>query len=89
MRARYSRPTCHKGMVPHVVRELWLFGPLEPNRWVEVTALFHLKVAAMPGPTNQADGRDRIEEQMRAMNGITDEEGNMAYREGFRYLTIG
>lgn len=76
-------------MVPHVVRELWLFGPLEPNRWVDVSAVFHLKVTAMSGTANHPDGRDRIEEQMRAMNGITDEEGNMAYREGFRYLTIG
>ncbi|HET9077455.1 MAG TPA: PIG-L deacetylase family protein [Acidimicrobiales bacterium] len=78
------------GFGRHVVSEVWMMGTPNPNVWVDVTATFDKKLAALRAHVSQETDRDgRLEEWMRGWlteqaraGGLPD--GTLA--EGFRRM---
>lgn len=79
-----------EGLGRHVVPEVWMMGGPRPNVWVDVTATFDKKLAALRAHLSQETDRDgRLEEWMRGW--LTEQgragrlpEGTLA--EGFRRI---
>jgi LmbE family N-acetylglucosaminyl deacetylase len=53
-----------EGFEPHAVPRMWLIG-LEPNLYIDVTAVFDLKVQALLSHGSQVGGRDGVTEMLR------------------------
>ncbi|SRR6266536_474304 len=55
-----------EGLEPWAVDEVWMIGAPHPNRYVDVTATFDQKIAALRAHKSQTGHRDRLVEAMRA-----------------------
>ncbi len=78
-----------EGLEPHAVREVYLVGPEQPDRWVDITAVFDTKLKAIRCHTSQIKDDGRMERRVRDRHQAIDEYGREVYREGYRILTIG
>jgi len=84
-----------EGAAPHQVSEVYLYGAEEPDTWVDITATFERKVAAiachrsqverMPNPSGRASGRS-LAEDMRRCNADYGRARGYAYAEAFKAL---
>ncbi len=77
-----------EGHQPHTVDELWMF-PAEPNRYVDITDTFELKIKALEQHHSQVGGIDDLHERLAEWSTETAKvagmaEGRMA--EGFRVV---
>src|SRR5579875_1038084 len=79
-----------EGLGRHVVSEVWMMGTPQPNVWVDVTATFDKKLAALRAHVSQETDREgRLEEWMR---GWLSQQGRVAglpegtLAEGFRRI---
>jgi LmbE family N-acetylglucosaminyl deacetylase len=54
-----------EGLEPWTVREVWLSGGPAPNRYVDVTATFGRKIAALRAHESQTGQMDKLEEFLR------------------------
>jgi LmbE family N-acetylglucosaminyl deacetylase len=77
-----------EGLEPSPVAEVWLTGSPEPNRWVDISAVFETKVEAIRCHVSQVSGADDLEAGMRARYLVVDDYGREVLREGFRYLRL-
>jgi LmbE family N-acetylglucosaminyl deacetylase len=78
-----------EGLAPWTVREVWIVGTPSPNHFVDVTATFGRKVAALRAHESQTGHMDDLEERLRdrltraaALGGLP--EGRLA--ESFQVL---
>ncbi len=80
-----------EGLAAWTVREVWVAGAPEPDRFVDVTATFGRKVAALRAHESQVGHRDDLEERIRAMLTATAQRGGLPGRlaEAFRVLDTG
>ncbi len=82
----------NEGLAAWTVREVWVAGAPEPDRFVDVTATFGRKVAALRAHESQVGHRDDLEERIRAMLAATAQRGGLPdgrLAEAFRVLDTG
>ncbi|GAB4472738.1 MAG: PIG-L family deacetylase [Anaerolineales bacterium] len=78
-----------EGLEPHVVREVWVSLPVEPNVFVDVTMLWQRKIEAILCHKSQIADEHALRERMvnRLAKGSTPE--NPRYEEAFRRIRLG
>jgi len=53
-----------EGLLPHKVKEIWLWGSTEPNHWTDITTTFDVKLAALRCHKSQLDSHSFDVSQM-------------------------
>lgn len=74
---------------PHVVREIWITGSLEPNITLDVTDTWETKIAALYEHKSQIGDAQKLAERIRNRRTADSNEDAPRYEEKFRRLTIG
>lgn len=86
---RYHPELLAEGLLPHLAKEVWLAAAPEPNAWVDITATFAVKLAAMRCHKSQFKDMEGLEAHLAAYSEGRDEAGRSVHREGFRRVRIG
>lgn len=74
---------------PHIVREVWISLPQDPNVAVDVTEQWDLKMRALGEHRSQTGDRARLEERMRSKHTPESSLENPRYKEYFKRLVLG
>lgn len=74
------------GLLPHQVPEVYLYGAAQPDTWVDITATFSSKMAAIEAHRSQVDHLRHLVEQMTHCNREYGERGGATYAEAFKVL---
>jgi LmbE family N-acetylglucosaminyl deacetylase len=74
---------------PHIVREVWISLPQDPNVVVDITENWELKLRALCEHKSQVGDRDQLEERMRARHTPDSTPEDPRYAEYFRRLVLG
>jgi len=86
--AMYHPELLGEGLVPYAVREIYLAGSSQPNRWVDITDVMNVKVKAIQSHASQLPDPQSTIERVRQRAEAVDEYGRSVYREAFHRLTI-
>jgi LmbE family N-acetylglucosaminyl deacetylase len=84
----YHPDLLDEGLLPHAVREIYLVGALEPDRWVDISQVMDLKIQAIRAHASQLADPQAAIERVRQRAEAVDEYGRFVFREGFRYLKL-
>jgi LmbE family N-acetylglucosaminyl deacetylase len=84
----YHPDLLDEGLLPHAVREIYLVGALEPDRWVDISQVMDLKIQAIRAHASQLTDPQAAIERVRLRAEAVDEYGQSVFREGFRYLKL-
>ncbi|MFW9998322.1 MAG: PIG-L deacetylase family protein [Candidatus Odinarchaeota archaeon] len=84
----YHPELLDEGLMPHAVREMYLAGALQPDRWVDITDVMDLKIQAIQSHASQLADPEGAIGRVRQRAEAVDEYGRPVYREAFRYLTL-
>lgn len=84
----YHPELLDEGLMPHTVREIYLTGALQPDRWVDISEVMDLKIQAIRSHASQLADPEAVVERVRQRAEGVDEYGRRVYREAFRYLTL-
>ncbi len=76
------------GLTPHRVRELYLFGPQEPNFWVDISDTFDRKIAALAQHKSQVSAIDDLSGRMRELAKSWGESQHLPLAEAFRRIEV-
>ena len=74
------------GLSAHQVPEVYLYGAAEPDTWVDITATFEQKMAAIEAHRSQVGHLRSLAEQMSHCNRQYGEQGGVTYAEAFKLL---
>jgi LmbE family N-acetylglucosaminyl deacetylase len=74
------------GLSPHQVPEVYLYGAAESDTWVDITATFEQKMAAIEAHRSQVGHLRTLAEQMSHCNREYGEQGGVTYAEAFKVL---
>lgn len=74
---------------PHIVREVWISLPQDPNVAVDVTEHWDLKTRALSEHRSQTGDRARLEVRMRSKHTPESSMENPRYEEYFKRLVLG
>jgi LmbE family N-acetylglucosaminyl deacetylase len=74
---------------PHIVREVWISLPQDPNVNVDISSNFDLKLEALSKHISQIGTREQLEERMRARHTDDSTQDNPRYEERFKRLVLG
>jgi LmbE family N-acetylglucosaminyl deacetylase len=77
-----------EGLEPHVVKEVYLSGAEQPNRWVDISAVIETKIKAILCHTSQIKEPDKLPDRIRERSKALDEYGREVLREGYRVLDM-
>jgi LmbE family N-acetylglucosaminyl deacetylase len=61
----YPELLADEGLEPWVVAEVWLMAAPQPNHWVDITATFETKIAALRAHKSQTAHVDDLEDRIR------------------------
>ena len=75
-----------EGLEPWPVPELWLWGTLQPDYWVDTSATIERKLAALRHHESQISDFAALEERLRQGARETGEPHGMDYAEAFKRL---
>ena len=75
-----------EGLEPWSVPELWLWGTLQPDYWVDTSATIARKLAALRHHESQISDFAALDERLRQGARETGEPHGMAYAEAFKRL---
>lgn len=73
---------------PHIVRELWICGTLEPNVTLDVTETWETKILALYEHKSQIGDPEKLAERMRNRRTESSTSDNPRYEEKFRRLVF-
>jgi len=73
-----------KEVGPHLVQEMYLFRPFDPDTWIDITDTIDLKVKAISQHVSQYG--DTIAEIIREKNAKDGKAINRSYAEAFKVL---
>ena len=82
----YLPELLEEGLEPWSVPELWLWGTLQPDYWVDTSATIARKLAALRHHESQISDFAALEERLRHGARETGEPHGMAYAEAFKRL---
>jgi LmbE family N-acetylglucosaminyl deacetylase len=74
------------GLSPHQVTEVYLYGAAQPDTWMDITATFERKMAAIEAHRSQVGHLRSLAEQMSYCNREYGERGGVTYAEAFKVL---
>jgi len=74
---------------PHIVREVWISLPRDPNVFVDVTANLDLKLRALSEHASQIDDHEQLEQRMRSRHTEDSSPEEPRYEEKFMRLVLG
>ena len=77
-----------EGLEPHAVEDIYLAGPSEPNRWIDITDTIELKIGAMRCHQSQVRDPEGTATFMRANSRRVGKGRGLAYAEAFRYISF-
>lgn len=75
-----------EGLEPWPVPELWLWGTLEPDHWVDISATIDRKLAALRHHESQIGDVGALDERLRQASREIGEPRGMQYAEAFKRL---
>lgn len=78
-----------EGLEPHTVKEVYLAGTEQPNRWVDIGPVLEQKIQALICHASQIPEPDELRTNITERYKAIDEYGREVYREGFRVMKIG
>ena len=74
---------------PHIVREVWVCGTLEPDIILDVTETWEIKIQALFEHTSQIGDPEKLAERMRNRRTADSTPEKPHYEEKFRRLILG
>jgi LmbE family N-acetylglucosaminyl deacetylase len=77
-----------EGLEPHAVEDIYLAGPAEPNRWIDIGSTIDLKIGAMRCHQSQVRDPEGTAKFMRANSRRVGKERGIEYAEAFRYISF-
>jgi LmbE family N-acetylglucosaminyl deacetylase len=77
-----------EGLEPHVVKEVYLSGAEQPNRWVDISEVIETKIKAILCHTSQIKEPDKLPDRIKERSKVIDEYGREVMREGYRVLNM-
>ncbi len=83
----YLPELLREGLEPWPVPELWLWGSLQPDHWVDITPTIDRKLAALRHHASQISNFDALEERLRRAAREIGEPQGLTYAEAFKRLT--
>jgi LmbE family N-acetylglucosaminyl deacetylase len=81
-----------QNLEPWSVREVWIAGTGTPNQYVDITATFSKKIAALRSHVSQVADPDALEQRLRGWLGATATAGGLpdgSLAEAFQVIQIG
>ena len=78
-----------ESLEPHIVREVWVSLPKEPNVQLDVTEFWEVKIEALYKHKSQITEPEALAERMRARHTPDSSPENPRYVEYFRRLILG
>ena len=73
---------------PHIVRELWICGTLEPNVTLDVTATWETKIQALYEHKTQIGDPEKLAERMHKRRTEDSSDENPRYEEKYRRIVF-
>lgn len=77
-----------EGLEPHNVEDIYLAGPGEPNRWVDIGATLDLKIGAMQLHRSQIGDAEGTAGFMRDFARLAGQGQGIEYAEAFRFISF-
>ena len=74
---------------PHIVREVWVCGTLEPNVTLDVTSTWENKIRALYNHKSQIGDPEKMAERLRNRHTQDSSDEHPRYEEKYRRLVIG
>ncbi len=74
---------------PHIVREVWVCGTLQPDVVLDVTNTWEVKLSALYEHKSQIGEPEKLAERMRERRAPDSTPANPRYEEKFRRLILG
>jgi LmbE family N-acetylglucosaminyl deacetylase len=78
-----------ENLEPHIVREVWVCGTLEPNTTLDVTETWETKIRALFEHKSQIGDAGLLAERMRKRRSADSTVESPRYEEKFRVLSLG
>jgi LmbE family N-acetylglucosaminyl deacetylase len=78
-----------EGLEPHIVREVWVCGTLQPDVRLDVTRQWETKILALYEHKSQIGDPQALSERMRQRHTPESTPQEPRYEEGFRRLILG
>lgn len=75
-----------EGLLPHTVKELYLWGSEQPNQWIDITDLLQTKMEAIQCHASQVYGLKKLAEELQNYQKTVDESGQEVFREAYRVM---
>jgi LmbE family N-acetylglucosaminyl deacetylase len=78
-----------ENLEPHVVREVWVCGTLQPNVILDVTEFWETKIQALYEHKSQIGDPEKLADRMRNRRSNESTAENPRYEERFRRIVLG
>ncbi len=85
----YHPELLYDGLEPHAVKEVYLAGCLQPNRWVDISTVFDTKLKAIQCHTSQITDWAATLKRVTDRNRAIDIYGREVLREEFHVIMLG
>ncbi|MFN3308806.1 MAG: PIG-L deacetylase family protein [Anaerolineales bacterium] len=85
----YFPELLEEGLEPHIVREVWVSLPVEPNVFLDVTTLWERKIEAILCHKSQISDENALIERMKKRMAKDSSPENPRYEEAFRRIRLG
>ena len=77
-----------EGLEPHKVKEVLISGAEHPDTWIDVTATFDVKCAALKAHVSQVGPGEWVEELLRGWAARDGKRAGVTYAESFRRMVL-
>ena len=76
------------GYEPHKVTQVYLFGSLQPNTWIDISSTFNTKIRALQHHVTQVGEREDLEKTTARARGAVGEVAQVPLAEAFHRLVL-